>query len=182
MAVNDNNLIRAIKHGDHHAMEQLIRNWYPRIYAYVLRMVGKEADAHDVTQETFLAMIKAIESFVPWGKFQNWIFKISHNKCMDIFRMHKIKNANMEQLHEENLYKKVHNEIDIEAKITDTVTIENALQRLPIMQREAIVLYYFNGFNSREIAQMTNTPTTTIKSRLSAAKKSLADYLKEGSV
>lgn len=182
MSINDNNLIRAIKHGDHNAMEQLIRNWYPRIYAYVLRMVGKEADAHDVTQETFLAMIKTIENFVPWGKFQNWLFKISHNKCMDFFRMHRTTNANTEQLHEEKLYKKVHNEIDIETKITDAVTIENALKRLSIMQREAIVLYYFNGFNSREIAQMTNTPTTTIKSRLSAAKKLLADYLKEESV
>ena len=75
MSVSDENLIRAIKHGDQEAMEQLIHNWYPRIYAYVLRTLRNETDAHDVTQETFLSMIKSIENFKPWGKFQSWLLE-----------------------------------------------------------------------------------------------------------
>jgi RNA polymerase sigma-70 factor (ECF subfamily) len=179
MSVSDENLIRAIKHGDQEAMEQLIHNWYPRIYAYVLRTLRNETDAHDVTQETFLSMIKSIENFKPWGKFQSWLFRIAHNKCMDFFRIRSVINTHTELLHEERLYERVHDGIDIETMITNAVMIEEALGKLSIMQREAIVLYYFNGFNSREIAQITETPITTIKSRISAAKKLLAYYLKE---
>ena len=164
MSVSDENLIRAIKHGDQNAMEQLVRSWYPRIYAYVLRMIAKEPDSYDVTQETFLSMIKTVENFKPWGKFQSWLFTIAHNKCMDFFRMHREINTGTELLDEEKIYERAHDGIDIETMITNAAAIENALKRLSIVQREVIVLYYFNGFNLREIAQMTNTPITTIKS------------------
>ncbi|OPZ94994.1 MAG: ECF RNA polymerase sigma factor SigE [Firmicutes bacterium ADurb.Bin419] len=179
MSISDENLIKAVRHGDQNALEQLVRRWYPRIYAYILRMIGKETDAYDVTQETFLSMVKAIENYKLWGKFQSWIFTIAHNKCMDFFRMHGVVNTSIEHLDEEKAHEKTYDEIGIEAMIINTLAVENALKRLSVMQRDAIVLYYFNGFNLWQIAQMTNTPLTTIKSRMSAAKKLLANYLKE---
>lgn len=178
MSVSDEALVQAIKFGNQEAMDQLVRKWYPRIYAYVLRMAGKEADAYDITQETFLSMVKAIENFKPWSRFQSWLFTIAHNKCMDFFRLQGVVNVNTELLDEET-HKTTAADIDIEEMIINAVAVDNALKELSVMHREVIVLYYFNGFNTRQIAQMTDTPITTIKSRLTVAKKLLADHLKE---
>ena len=57
--------------------------------------------------------------------------------------------------------------------------IKNALTKLSAPQREVVLLYYFYQYTAKEIAQMTNTPLPTIKSRIGTAKKILARYLRE---
>ena len=57
--------------------------------------------------------------------------------------------------------------------------VEQAVARLPPLQREAIVLHYFDGFTPAEIARMTDTPLSTVRWRLNTAKHTLAQWLKE---
>ena len=63
MAQSDEKLIQQMKSGDENAMEELVSRWYPRIYAYAYRMTGQEQDAQDITQETFLAVIRYVGNF-----------------------------------------------------------------------------------------------------------------------
>ena len=171
---SDFELVRGIKNGDSGALDILVRRWYPRIYGYVFKLIAHEQDAYDLTQDVFVAMMQNIQSYYPWKKFDSWLFMIAHNKCMDFFRMRK------RILPTDDI---VFDHPDpaplLEETVTISVSVKDALAKLPTPQREAIILHYFHHFTAKEIARLTNTPLPTIKSRLSTAKKTLSKYLRE---
>lgn len=172
MAQSDEKLIQQMKGGDESAMEELVSRWYPRIYAYAYRMTGQEQDAQDITQETFLAVIRYVGTLNPWRKFQSWLFTIAHRKCIDYFRLRgKVIDApeELEKLKAP----------DINNRILDAVVLEQAMSQLPPLQKEAVILQYFNGFTPAEIAHMTHTPLSTVRWRLNTAKNRLAEQLRE---
>lgn len=173
MEYSDEALVRAIKSGDDAAMDILVRRWYPRIYSYNYKLLCDKQDAHDVTQDTFLAMIQNIKQFRLLTKFQNWIFSIAHNKCMDFFRLQR----RMLLVDIDSIEDYIAN--DVNEHLSNRVIVENAIEKLSVVQRETIILYYFQGFTVREISRITNTAIPTIKSRLTAAKRNLAGSLQE---
>lgn len=172
MACSDEALVGRIRRGDRAALEELVERWYPRVYAYARRMTGVRQDAQDVTQETFLAVVRSVGGFLPWRKFQSWLFAIAHNKCMDFFRLRGHAVAAPEELEKARAP-------EIHDRLLDAMVVEQAVSRLPPLQREAIVLHYFDGFTPAEIARMTGTPLSTVRWRLNTAKHTLAQWLKE---
>ena len=70
-------------------------------------------------------------------------------------------------------------EEEFEQRLLDAMVVEQAVGRLPPLQREAIVLHYFDGFTPAEIARMTGTPLSTVRWRLNTARHTLAQWLKE---
>ena len=174
MEASDFELVRKIKAGDQIAFDIFIRRWYPRIFRYVLKMIAHEQDAYDVTQEVFLAVLRSIASYRPWKKIDSWLFTIAHHKCIDYFRI-RADSVSLDAL-----------DLDLPSLsapldeiAANTVTIEVALLKLPLAQREAVVLHYYHQFSVREIARMTKAPIPTVKSRLSAARKILSLQLRE---
>lgn len=172
MACSDEALVGRIKKGDQAALEELVERWYPRVYAYACRMTGGGQDAQDVTQETFLAVVRSVEGFLPWRAFQSWLFAIAHNKCMDFFRLRGHAVDAPEELEKARAP-------EIHDRLLDAMVVEQAVARLPPLQREAIVLHYFDGFTPAEIARMTGTPLSTVRWRLNTAKHTMAQWLKE---
>lgn len=174
MEASDFELVREIKAGDQIAFDIFIRRWYPRIFRYVLKMIAHEQDAYDVTQDVFLAVLRSIASYRPWKKIDSWLFTIAHHKCIDYFRI-RADSVSLDAL-----------DLDLPSLsapldeiAANTVTIEVALLKLPLAQREAVLLHYYHQFSVREIARMTNAPIPTVKSRLSAARKTLSLQLRE---
>lgn len=175
MEYGDYTLIRGIQSGDPDALEALIRRWYPRIFGYVLKMIGQEQDAYDVTQDIFIAMMQGLGGYRPWRKFDSWLFAVAHNKCMDHFRRRKwsVPAAEPE-------WDRPSPDLPVEDAVTDAVAVQDALKLLPDAQREAVILHYFHQFTVKEIARMTGAPLATVKSRLKAARKTLSGHLQEG--
>lgn len=174
MELSDFDLVRGIKSGDQNALDIMVRRWYPRVYGYVLKLVGHEQDAADITQDVFLAVLRSVGSYYPWKKFDSWLFTIAHNKCMDYYRMQKhdipLEEAELDNLNLPQLLDDV---------VINSVVLKEALSRLPRVQHETVILYYFQQFTAKEISRMTKTPLPTVKSRLATAKKSLSKYLRE---
>lgn len=174
MEPSDAQLMGQIKAGDREAMEILARRWYPKVFGYALRLTGREQDAYDVTQDTFLALMEHLESYRPWKGFQGWLFTIAHNKCVDLFRWRKpaadVDGEGLDLPDPAPL---------LEETVGESLAVDAALGRLPGPQREAAVLHHGYGFTAREIARMTDTPLPTVKSRLAAAKRTLTRELKE---
>ncbi len=174
MEYSDHELVRGIKGGDKGALELLVRRWYPRIYGYVFKLTGHEQDACDLTQDVFIAMMQSIGSYTPWRKFDSWLFTIAHNKCMDYFRLRrKVVQA------EDTVFDRPDSAASLEDIAELSASVKAALEKLPAAQREAVLLHYFHQFTVKEIAQMTNTPLPTVKSRLRAARSTLSDDLWE---
>lgn len=174
MEYSDYELIQGIRAGDADALEFLVRRWYSKIFGYVLKTLENEQDAYDITQEVFLAVLQNIKTIYPWSRFRSWIFTIAHNKCMDYFRLRRLVGPEDIQ------------DIDtpdpspfLDDRVANSLAVEEALDKLSVPQREAVVLHYFHQFTVREIARMTHTPLPTVKSRLASAKRLLEKFLKE---
>ncbi len=82
----DEELVARAQGGDVDSFNQLILRWERPIYALAYRVIGREEDARDVSQETFLRAFRALPGFKGQAKFSSWLYRIALNLCRDWIR------------------------------------------------------------------------------------------------
>src|SRR5688572_22040324 len=82
----DEELVARSRGGDVESFNQLILRWERPIYALAYRVIGREEDARDVCQETFLRAFRALPGFKGEAKFSSWLYRIALNLCRDWIR------------------------------------------------------------------------------------------------
>lgn len=183
MTWTDEELVAKSKTGDTESFNQLVKRWERPIFALAYRTLGREEDARDVTQETFLRAFRALAGFKGDAKFSSWLYRIALNLCHDWMR--KERRAPVVAVPEG---------VELEDLATDrgpTETVEDlaaraemgrevakAMQHLPDEQRHAIILKEYHGLTFQEIADLMKCPLSTVKTRvyqgLSTLRKALA--------
>src|SRR5512142_382051 len=83
---SDEELVTRSAAGDADSFNQLITRWERPIYALAYRVIGREEDARDVCQETFLRAFRALSGFRGQAKFSSWLYRIALNLCRDWIR------------------------------------------------------------------------------------------------
>src|SRR5512142_2179500 len=83
---SDEELVTRSAAGDADSFNQLITRWERPIYALAYRVIGREQDARDVCQETFLRAFRGIAAFKGQAKFSSWLYRIALNLCRDWIR------------------------------------------------------------------------------------------------
>ena len=86
MTLTDDELVAKSVGGDAESFNQLILRWERPIYALAYRVIGREEDARDVCQETFLRAFRALPGFKGQAKFSSWLYRIALNLCRDWIR------------------------------------------------------------------------------------------------
>src|ERR1700704_4357415 len=86
MTSTDEELVARSIRGDSESFNELILRWERPIYALGYRTIGREEDARDVCQETFLRAFRALPAFRGQGKFSSWLYRIALNLCRDWMR------------------------------------------------------------------------------------------------
>src|SRR5213080_5438767 len=86
MASSDEELVARSRGGDLDSFNQLVLRWERPIYALAYRVIGREEDARDVCQETFLRAFRALNGFRGQAKFSSWLYRIALNLCRDWVR------------------------------------------------------------------------------------------------
>ncbi len=86
MTCTDEELVARSNGGDPDSFNELIRRWERPIYALAYRQIGREEDARDVCQETFLRAFRALKGFRGQAKFSSWLYRIAINLCRDWMR------------------------------------------------------------------------------------------------
>ena len=86
MTCTDEELVARSNGGDPDSFNELIRRWERPIYALAYRQIGREEDARDVCQETFLRAYRALKGFRGQAKFSSWLYRIAINLCRDWMR------------------------------------------------------------------------------------------------
>src|SRR5437588_3252954 len=86
MASSDEELVARSRGGDVDSFNQLVIRWERPIYALAYRVIGREEDARDVCQETFLRAFRALPGFKGQAKFSSWLYRIALNLCRDWIR------------------------------------------------------------------------------------------------
>src|SRR2546423_14025019 len=86
MTWSDEELVTRSMGGDADSFNQLVLRWERPIYALAYRVIGREEDARDVCQETFLRAYRALNGFRGQAKFSSWLYRIALNLCRDWVR------------------------------------------------------------------------------------------------
>ena len=86
MTWTDEELVARSQSGDVESFNQLILRWERPIYALAYRVIGREEEARDVSQEAFLRAFRALPGFKGQAKFSSWLYRITLNLCRDWIR------------------------------------------------------------------------------------------------
>src|SRR4030081_2907461 len=86
MTWTDEELVAKSIGGDADSFNQLVLRWERPIYALAYRVIGREEEARDVAQETFLRAFRALKGFKGQAKFSSWLYRITLNLCRDWIR------------------------------------------------------------------------------------------------
>ena len=171
MTWTDEELVARSIRGDNESFNQLILRWERPIYALAYRTIGREEDARDVCQETFLRAFRALPGFRGQAKFSSWLYRIALNLCRDWMRRERrvpvvqapegvdLMDLAAEAEPSESIE-------DLVARKDLTALVERAMARLPEEQRTAIVLKEYHGLTFQEIADVVGCPLSTVKTRL----------------
>lgn len=78
--------VARVRAGDQAAFSEVYNAFFPRVYAFVLKRVGDQAEAEDLTQETFVQLYRSFDSYEGRSSLLTWTFGIAHNVCSRYFR------------------------------------------------------------------------------------------------
>jgi RNA polymerase sigma-70 factor (ECF subfamily) len=171
MTWTDEDLVARSRGGDVDSFNQLILRWERPIYALAYRVIGREEDARDVCQETFLRAFRALPGFKGQAKFSSWIYRIALNLCRDwIRRQRRTPVVQMpedaEAIERIAARDPVESIEDLVARKELSAIVAEAMAVLPEEQRTAIILKEYHGMTFQEIAELQGCPLSTVKTRL----------------
>jgi RNA polymerase sigma-70 factor (ECF subfamily) len=171
MTWTDEDLVARSRGGDVDSFNQLILRWERPIYALAYRVIGREEDARDVCQDTFLRAFRALPGFKGEAKFSSWIYRIALNLCRDwIRRQRRTPVVQMpedaEAVERIALRDPVESIEDLVARKELSAVVAEAMAVLPEEQRTAIILKEYHGMTFQEIAELQGCPLSTVKTRL----------------
>jgi RNA polymerase sigma-70 factor (ECF subfamily) len=171
MTWTDEELVARSIGGDADSFNELVLRWERPIYALAYRTLGREEDARDVCQETFMRAFRALPAFRGQAKFSSWLYRIALNLCRDWMRRER-RSAVLQPLDTVDppeLAAATRPEESIEEVVArkDAVgRIERMMERLPEEQRTTIILKEYHGLTFQEIAELMGCPLSTVKTRL----------------
>jgi len=161
--------------GDAEAFGEIVRRWERRIFALTYGILGREEDARDATQETFLAAFRNLRGFRGEAKVSSWLHRIAVNQCLTRQRRAKVRNESaLEDSAESDLAATVdESPMSVVEGRQRTVAVRRALNGLPLELRQIVVMKEFEELTFREIAEALELPLSTVKSRLYTGLKQL---------
>jgi RNA polymerase sigma-70 factor, ECF subfamily len=187
MPSTDEELVARSMGGDLDSFNQLVLRWERPIYALAYRVIGREEDARDVAQETFLRAFRALKGFKGQAKFSSWLYRITLNLCRDWMRRER--RAPVSQAPEGVDIIEMAGEAAPSESIEDLVSrhelgraVGKAMALLPEEQRTAIILKEYHGLTFQEIADLLDCPLSTVKTRLYQGLSVLRKHLREAGV
>jgi RNA polymerase sigma-70 factor, ECF subfamily len=154
--------------GSQRVVQKLVEDYYRALYRYAYRLSGSANDADDLTQETFCKAQLNLSQLRDAARAKAWLFKIlrnaylhrrraeQHQHCCSLEDVGEVAEPAAEPLPE-----------------IDPDRLQQALQELPEVFRTPIILYYFEEFSYRDIAEQMDLPLGTVMSRLARAKAHL---------
>lgn len=176
----DEALIAAALKGSAYAWEKLVKRDESKIYNHGLRLTGNSSDAMDLMQEVFLGVYRNLHRFRGDAKFSSWIFRIAHNKSVDMNRRKRLMTAPPKFSAEDDAddFAKFPGKTELEPENRlgnqeQNVRVLNVLGELSSDQRSIVELKIFQSLTFDEIASLQDISANTAKTRFYSALKKL---------
>jgi RNA polymerase sigma-70 factor (ECF subfamily) len=160
----DEILVMDAQDGKARAMEMLVSRWQKRLWQHAFRLTADEQAAWDVTQQSWLGIIKGLRKLHDPASFKAWSYRITTNKSIDWIRKNKaVKQISIDEIQ------------DQQQKEKKDTGLKELLHKLDVRKRAVISLYYFEQLSIPEVSAALKIPKGTVKSRLSKARKELKE-------
>lgn len=184
-ALDDNVLIGRAQKGDRTAFDELIRKHEARAYQYAYRLTRSQEEASDVVADAFVRVFNALPNFKGQSAFSTWLYRILTNCFLDIKKRDKTKAMVSLDVQAHTGDQEVGKEAESPGrnpgeeseKSARMRVMEAAISQLPEYQRSMIIMYHSDQLSYEEIADITDLPIGTVKSRLNRARLSLRELL-----
>jgi RNA polymerase sigma-70 factor (ECF subfamily) len=182
--LTDQQIVLLARDGQERAYRELVRRYERPIFSLLYRMVRDRELAEDLSQDTFVKALNAIESYKPEYKFSSWLFKIANNAAIDHLRRRELDTLSLEgsphavtpdamEATALQIGDRGENALDIvEAKELGG-EIERAIAQLRPEYRACILLRHVDGRAYEEIAEMLDLPLGTVKTYIHRARNEL---------
>jgi RNA polymerase sigma-70 factor (ECF subfamily) len=175
---SDEQIVKRALAGDADAFGEIVRRWERRIYSLAYGMLGREEDARDATQETFLSAFRNLRGFRGEAKVSSWLHRIAINQCITRQRRAKVRGetALEDELETaEAAFLAPASESPARAAESQqrTEMVRRAVGSLPPELRQVVVMKEFEELTFQEIAEALDLPLSTVKSRLYTALRQL---------
>ena len=162
--IEDHLLVMDAQDGDQRALEQLVRRWQKRLWQHAYRLTADPQAAWDVTQQSWLGILKGLRKLHDPARFKAWVYRITTNKAFDWIK----KRNDRKEIPIESI-------VDPCQQEKSEIGIKELLQKLDLKKRTVLCLYYFEQLRVSEISVALKIPKGTVKSRLANARSELKE-------
>ncbi|HJZ55538.1 MAG TPA: sigma-70 family RNA polymerase sigma factor [Gemmataceae bacterium] len=166
--------IRAAQAGDRSAFARLVDRYWDRLYRWLYHLTRDRHAAEDLTQETFLKALGAVNSFRAGSNFRAWVFRIGHNNFVNQKRADR---RSRHPLPEDVTGSEVGGPVDAVENREALELVGKAVAELPSDFRAALLLRVEEGLSFREIARVLGTTEETARWRVFKARQKLLKVL-----
>ncbi len=176
--LTDEQLVELAVSKDSDAFGEIVKRWERKIFALCFGMLGREDDARDAAQETFIAAYRNLANFRGEAQVSSWLHRIAVNQCLTTKRRAKTRSEDFldgESNEEERVFiASEHNSPSRSTERSETlIIVHQAVSSLPLDLRQVIVMKEFEDMTFQEISETLELPLSTVKSRLYTALKQL---------
>lgn len=161
--------IAAARDGDESAQQWLLQKWSGPTFRYSMRMLANEQDARDAAQDTLVKVLRNLHRYDPKRKFSTWVFGICRNTCIDEHRRRKRRSYDEPK----DVVDEGPTPLQEATRSQRAEQLLVALESVPPMYREVLVLYHFEHLKYTEIAEALELPLGTVMNRIFRARKKL---------
>ncbi|RKU10262.1 RNA polymerase sigma factor SigW [Candidatus Poribacteria bacterium] len=185
MEKSDEALMHQLQMGDLRSFDTLVKRWEKRLLNYCYRMVNDIALAEDLRQEVFLRIYRSAKMFRARAKFSTWMYRIATNLCINTLakpgHWKETSVAVYLESESEGLDDRLidpsdqPDEVVVKKEIEDR--IRSAVACLPEDLRVVVIMRHYHDMKFREIAEILDRPTSTVKSRMVAGMERLSKML-----
>jgi RNA polymerase sigma-70 factor (ECF subfamily) len=175
-------LIQRCLSGDQQAWEQIVRQYWRKVFNVAYKFVGKHDEAEDLTQDIFLKIFKSLDTFDRRANFQTWLISISRNLCIDHYRSVRKERETIDRDVDANELTPESRDPGPVAALEqrDRVTLlRQALDALPETLRTAVLMRDIQELSYQEIAERLRLPEGTVKSRINRGRTELARQIRK---
>lgn len=182
----DSELVKKAQRGNNPAFEELVRRYEQKVYNIAFRMLGKEEEAKDAMQDSFLRAYRFIKKFKSESSFYTWLYRITTNVCLTRLKQRKNKESVTLSLDEpikdgEDTQREIpdfkYSPEILHQRQTMQKALQSAINDLPTDYRSVIVLRELQGLSNKEVGKALRLSLASVKSRLHRGRVFLRNRL-----
>lgn len=177
MHTDDKELIESFQAGDEFAFVSLYNRYKGPVYAFCVKMLLSRSLAEDAVQETFLRVYENRDRLLNTSAFKAWLFTIARNQCLNQLRRSNRQVSLDGQAHTELAAPLPELPMHQLEKSEKVALVNHFLAQLKPDYREVLVLREYQNLSYEEIAAVTRSTLSAVKSRLFKARRKLASFM-----